>query len=421
MTIWVINHYAGGPGIGTGWRHWELCRRWQGAGCRVRVFAASTEIGGKQGPCREGSRSIEGVPFEFVRVPSYSGNGAGRMLNMLAFATGLHRVARRVQLTEAEFPGVVISSSPHPLSWPPACRIARSGNAAFVPEVRDAWPESLTDLSGLSRLHPFALLCKRLARSAFDRADAVMSSLPHIADHVSAHSHRKCRVISAANGVDVGHQQQTPLPDDLQRVLDSAERHHQRVVVYAGAMGIPNALDQLVDAVALLPKSASQKLTLLMIGAGSEHLRLKHISATRGLGLQFVGAQPQPVVTTALRRCHAAFIGWLDRPVYRFGLSPQKLPMMLASGLPIVHAVPRSMAEWASGIPGWVCSAGEPSSIATALSAMLGTTAPAMSELRNASIRCALARFDWAQIAERVLAELKEVQHARRVAKSVSC
>ena len=26
--VWIVNHDAGGPGIGTGWRHWELARRW---------------------------------------------------------------------------------------------------------------------------------------------------------------------------------------------------------------------------------------------------------------------------------------------------------------------------------------------------------------------------------------------------------
>jgi hypothetical protein len=56
MKIWVIYHYAGRLGIGTGWRHWELCRRWQDVGCRVRVFAASIEIG-----CKEVTGSLSSV------------------------------------------------------------------------------------------------------------------------------------------------------------------------------------------------------------------------------------------------------------------------------------------------------------------------------------------------------------------------
>jgi hypothetical protein len=84
-NIWIINHHAGGPTIGTGERRWELARRWIGARATARIFTASTEIGGARSITRHGSREIDGAPFEFVPVPEHRVNGLGRIANMLMF------------------------------------------------------------------------------------------------------------------------------------------------------------------------------------------------------------------------------------------------------------------------------------------------------------------------------------------------
>jgi hypothetical protein len=159
-------------------------------------------------------------------------------------------------------------------------------------------------------------------------------------------------------------------------------------------MGPPNALHQLVQAVTLLPAGDRARLVCILIGDGTERQRLHH---------------SQDVVAAVMPRCHAGFIGWLNRPLYRFGVSPQKLAMMLGRGLPVIHAIPDGLEAWAQRLPGWHCRAEDPPSLARAISQMLGTPSGDFDRLRHASIECANDKFDWNRIAAASLEELSQL------------
>jgi glycosyltransferase involved in cell wall biosynthesis len=405
-TIWIINHYAGGPAIGTGWRHWELARRWIGAGARTRIFTASTEIGGAHSVTRHGSSEIDGVPFEFVPVPEYRGNGVGRIANMLMFAARVGAHARRVCDRSGERPTLVIGSSPHPFVWEPAMAIARRHRAAFVAEVRDTWPDSLVELSGISPRHPLVVVCARLASRAFRRASMVASSLPRVAEHVESRAGRPVPTLLIPNGADLAQQPAHEVPPSVMELLDSAAADGRRVLLYAGAMGRPNALDQLFHAIHSLPAHERARLTCLMVGTGTERERLEAMAKTHCVEIRFVGPQPQDVVAAIMRHSHAGFIGWLDRPLYRFGVSPQKLSMMLAGGLPVIHAVPDGLHEWARAVPGWICRAEDPASLRVAILEMLHTDDQTLQGMRDASLAFARSAFDWDRIASDSLTAL---------------
>jgi len=405
-TIWIINHYAGGPTIGTGWRHWELARRWIGAGARARIFTASTEIGGAHSAKRHGSSEIDGVPFEFVPIPDYRGNGVGRIANMLMFAARVGAHAHRVCDRSGERPTLVIGSSPHPFVWEPAMAIARRHRATFVAEVRDTWPDSLIELFGMSPRHPFGAVCSRLATRAFRRAAMVASSLPRVTEHVEALAGRPVPTLMIPNGADLTQQPAREVPRAVMALLESAAADGRRVLLYAGAMGRPNALDQLFLAIESLPTHERARLFCLMIGTGTERARLEATTKSDFPEIRFAGPQPQDVVAALMLHSHAGFIGWLNRPLYRFGVSPQKLSMMLAGGLPVIHAVPDGVHDWASTFPGWICRAEDPESLRVAILAMLQTNDQSLQGMRDECVAIARSVFDWDRIASDSLTAL---------------
>jgi glycosyltransferase involved in cell wall biosynthesis len=174
-------------------------------------------------------------------------------------------------------------------------------------------------------------------------------------------------------------------------------------------MGPPNALHQLVQAVTLLPAGDRARLVCILIGDGTERQRLHSLAASLTSEVKFVGTHSQDVVAAVMPRCHAGFIGWLNRPLYRFGVSPQKLAMMLGRGLPVIHAIPDGLEAWAQRLPGWHCRAEDPPSLARAISQMLGTPSGDFDRLRHASIECANDKFDWNRIAAASLEELSQL------------
>jgi glycosyltransferase involved in cell wall biosynthesis len=412
--VWIINHYAGGPGIGTGWRHWELARRWIQSGGRVRVFTASTSIGGSVREERDAHRDVLGVPFHFVRTPAYGGNGLGRLRNIVAFNRRVQPTMRQVMRMNDERPDVILASSPQPLVWPAAARFAQSIGAAFVPEIRDLWPESLLQLGGLPGWHPLVAWCRWADKAAMRSATLVFSPLGDVQAAIRARGHASLPCVHVPNGVALEGTSPPALEADLQSWIDGARSSGRRIVLYAGALGVPNAMDQLLEALNELSIEQRDRLLVLLVGEGTERDRLALRSREAGLPVQFAGPRTQPQVRALCRACDAGFLGWLNRPLYRFGIAPQKRGLMLGEGLPLLHAVPHDQVNETALGTGWSVPAGDAKPLAAAMRDFLETPADRLQAMRAHCRSYAHEHLDWDRIASKAWGELQELDIRRR-------
>lgn len=405
-VIWIVNHYAGGPGLGTGWRHWELGRRWARQGARVRIFTATTRIGGAQGTHRTGTREIEGVTFRFVPTRAYRGNGLGRALNMLEFArrSGASMDDARRQ---GERPDVIIASSPQPLIWPAAARAARRMGVPLVPDIRDAWPESLRDLAGCGPLNPLVLASRHALHAALREAALVTSPLSNAGLHLAEHGFGGLPWLHVPNGITMPIDDRAAIPEAAAAAIDRLRAHGRRIALYAGAIGRPNALSDLVRATATLPDRVRSRLGFLVVGSGTERARLEQdCPCAAPAEFEFLGELEQPVVQAIARRCDAGIVLRTPHAVYRFGTSPQKTAMYLACGLPaICSSTDPSDAVARHGL-GWWVPAGDVAALARALEELSSTGDEALRALSRTCEDHARRELDWDGIAERLLARL---------------
>ncbi len=184
MKLLLINHYAGSPKHGMEFRPFYLAREWVRAGHSALILAASYSHVRSTQP-DPGIAQFNGVNYHFYETPTYDGNGMGRMKNILSFC---RQVWKDADILAREFePDVVIASSTYPMDVWVARRIARLAKAKLVYEVHDLWPLSPIELSGMSRWHPFALLCQKAENDAYRDADVVVSMLPKVLQLMSAH------------------------------------------------------------------------------------------------------------------------------------------------------------------------------------------------------------------------------------------
>ncbi len=407
MTVaWIVNHYAGGPGLGTGWRHWELGRRWARHGVQVTVFTATTRIGGASGAARIGIREVDGVRFNFVPAREYQGNGLGRALNMLDFASGSPK-AMSAQAERGERPDVIIASSPQPLAWPGAARMAQRFGVPFVPDIRDAWPESLRDLAGCGPLNPLVLASRRCLRIALQSASLVMSPLPNIALHLQEHGFDGVPWLHVPNGISMPIDDHSPIPADAARALARARAGGRRIALYAGALGKPNALADLLRAVQRLPEDMRSRLAFLMVGQGTERERLEAESPLAAPAtFDFLGELEQTVVQSLARHCDAGIVLRTADAVYRFGTAPQKLSMYLACGLPTICSSTDHRDPVARERLGWWAPAGDERALSAALASFACITEEERAELARACEAHARRELDWDEIAAKSLARL---------------
>lgn len=340
MNVLYLNHYAGTPALGMEYRPYYLAREWVRMGHRVQMLAASfshvrarqPEVGAAA--CDE---RVDGIDYRWYPTPPYQGNGLGRVRNIASFLAQVWRDTPRLVRDFA--PGVVIASSTYPMDVWVARRIAHRAGAKLVFEVHDLWPLSPIELSGMSPRHPFALLCQKAEDDAYRDADVVVSMLPKVQDHMAAHGLDPRKLVIVPNGITLDEWQGTPpsLREDVAQAIAAARAAGQVVVGYAGSHGLPNALDALLDAAALL---RDEPLQLVMVGDGHEKARLQQRVADEGLAnVTLLPPIPKAQIPSMLAAIDIAYIGWQRVPIYRFGIAPNKLMDYMMAGCAVLHSV----------------------------------------------------------------------------------
>lgn len=316
-------------------RPYYLAREWVRAGHRVQIVAASQSHVRTTQPA-PGDEVIDGIAYRWLPTPTYAGNGLGRVKNIWSFCRQLWADAPR---RARDFkPDVVIASSTYPMDIWVARRIARLAKAKLVYEVHDLWPLSPIELSGMSPMHPFALLCQKAENDAYRDADVVISMLPKVHEHMAAHGLDLGKLSIVPNGItlDEWAGEGEPLAAELTAFFNAQQAAGKIVLGYAGSHGLPNALDVLLDAAKLLPPH----IAVVMVGGGHEKVRLaQRVKDEAITNVTLFPPIPKLQIPALLSRFDIAYIGWQRTPIYRFGIAPNKLMDYMMAGRPVLHSV----------------------------------------------------------------------------------
>jgi glycosyltransferase involved in cell wall biosynthesis len=330
--VWILNHYAQEPGGAGGTRHFHLAENMKAYGWHAIVIAASIEHStGRQRLAlneRQQLQNIKGVPFLWVKTPEYSGNGGGRISNMLAFTW---RVLLRKITTDLPSPDVVIGSSVHPFAALAGALLARRFGVPFIFEVRDLWPQTLIDMGRIKSTSFMAWALGKLELWLYRRAARIVVLLPKAWEYIVPLGIARQKVVWIPNGVDLEMfpKSTDPLPSETFTLM------------YFGSHGQANGLENILEAMKQVQQSTySQKIILRMIGDGP--LKPDLISRAKNLGLKNICFEP-PVpkceIPVLASQADAFVLTVKDLPnLYRYGTSMNKLFDYLAASRPVIMA-----------------------------------------------------------------------------------
>jgi len=343
MNILLINHYAGSPQHGMEYRPYYLAREWMRAGHSVTIIAASHSHVRTCQPEISGNITeeyIDGIRYLWIKTPKYHGNSLRRVYNMFVFLVGLYRYGSNSKyLTKSD---LVISSSTYPMDIWPARRIARKFGARLVFEVHDLWPLSPIELGGMSRWHPFIMMVQAAEDYAYHNADVVISMLPNVKEYMNSRGLELEKLTIVPNGIDPDEWEGEPKPlsKSVIKLFTRLKNEGRTIVGYAGSHGTANALNTLLDSAKLMKE---EQLAFVLVGNGPEKNKLKLFAETNELNnVWFLEPVKKEQIPSLLKWFDIAYIGWQRQPLYRFGISPNKLMDYMMSGKPILHAVESS-------------------------------------------------------------------------------
>jgi glycosyltransferase involved in cell wall biosynthesis len=315
------------------------------------------------------------------------------------------RMAARVGCT-LERPDVVLAThTPLPIGLA-GIKLKRHFRVPFLFEVRDLWPEALTD-AGLLNNPLVVWWLRRLARKIYRHADHIVALSPGMKAGILSYgiAEHDVTVIPNASDLDLFRPEQD----------GSAWRHHLNLgdrfaAVYFGAMGATNGLDYVVKAARALAERGRDNIVMVLIGEGGQRPMLR--DQVTGLGLQnvlFQDAMPRADVAQAVAGAQACLT--IFKPSKTNAWSPNKLFDSLAAGRPVLINVPGWLGDMVTNNQAGLClDAYDPTALADGLVRLADD--PTLCQRMGTNARTLAEReFDRAKLAARleaVLLGLKE-------------
>jgi glycosyltransferase involved in cell wall biosynthesis len=332
--IWIINQYATSPDLGAGGRYYYLAKELSANGYEVLlVTASSTHISRVPNDINNvyTRRVVNKIELIYIKTFRYNHSSSKkRIINWLVFAW---RVSRLFKFVNTK-PDVVIISSPSLISFIGANSLAKRFKSKLIFDVRDLWPMALVEIAGFSNNNLLIKLMQLIENSAYKKSDIVLSSIPYAFEHMVAHGMDRDKFHYLPNGFD---KEELINKERLKNSVRDIIPMGKFVVGYIGSLGEVNAIKFLLEAAQLSKHDKS--IVFIITGKGSELNNLKmEVKNKKLYNVVFIDQIPKKQVQSMIELFDICYIGWLNKPGYRFGVSPQKIPEYFFSGKPIIHS-----------------------------------------------------------------------------------
>lgn len=358
MKLWIVNQYAGTPNQPGHTRHWALAQEMSRSGIDSLIIASPTSYMTRS-PSKPLARLTThgAVSFLWLSAPAYRGNGLGRIINMLAFAfkavmLPLAFLARG----QLDRPAAVIGSSPSLFSAASAWCLAKFTRSAFVLEVRDIYPKTITALGYGAPSHPYVRLLGLLEKLLYRRADLIVSPLQAMGTHVEKTIGKLPDWAWVPNSVDTD---EVPPPHPIR------ETPRPFKLTYAGAHGVPNSLQTIIQAAELL---SGEDIEIRLIGDGiSKKALIEEASRLQVNSVRFHDPVPKCEIFAHLQESDGLLFTIQSSPLFEDGFSPNKLYDYLASGRPVVISTDAPFNPVADAQAGITVSPQDPAALAAGI------------------------------------------------------
>jgi glycosyltransferase involved in cell wall biosynthesis len=332
-----------------------------------------------------------------LRAPVYAAHHRSFLHRVVAFVSFmLSSVWLGLHVPDVD---VVWGTSPPIFQGLSAWVVARLKRARFLFEVRDLWPKFAVAV-GVLRVPILIKAAEWLERFLYRRADQLLVNSPGFLEHV-----RRCgsqRVELIPNGADPS--MFDPASDGqafrLAHGLDG-----RFIALYAGAHGMSNDLDVVLDAAGMLKDRAD--ILVVLLGDGKEKSALQQRAVEMGLtNVAFAAPVAKGQMPDALAAADACIA--ILKPLDEYKTTyPNKVFDYMAAGRPVVLAIDGVIREVVEGAKaGCAVPPGDPIAMAEAIRALAAD--PERARAMGFSGRVAVqAKFNRADLSEK-LAQLLE-------------
>jgi len=329
-----------------GTRHFELAHRLQRRGITFTVIASPINyLTGRNGSRESSGRSDEVIGgIRLIRTyahPSLHRSFGWRLFSFLTFMVSSVRAGLRAGPVD-----IVFGTSPPIFQGLSAWLVSVVRRAPLLFEVRDLWPQFAIEL-GVLKSRPLITLSRWLESFLYWRADKLLVNSPGYRTYLMEKGIDPSKIILIPNGVDVDMYDPAETGATLREELGLTDKF---LAVYAGALGLANGIETIVNAAARLRED--ERIHFLIVGDGKERQRLERRARELQLdNICFSGAVSKIRMPEVLAASDVCLATLRDIPMFATTY-PNKIFDYMAAGRPTVLAIDgviRQVLEASSG------------------------------------------------------------------------
>lgn len=340
--VWILNHYAGNMYLVGGGRHYYMAKGLKQSGYNPIVFCSNFDHFTKNNCCNiqnqyeEKVETKTEVPYVFVKTREYENNGIMRIFNILDFYKGVLRIADQYAKEKGK-PDIIYASSVHPLTLVAGIKLAKHFGVKCISEVRDLWPESIVAYS--KKITQNNILIKALyagEKWIYKKSDALIFTMEGGYDYILERGWSdvlpKSKVYYINNGIDL-HLFDENKNSKIVKDPDLTDSSFFNVV-YAGSIRKVNNLNKLLD---VAKRVTNKRIRFLIWGDGGELPQLKERVSKEGIiNVVFKGYIEKDKIPYITSNADVNIAHNDSSPLFRFGISFNKIFDYLAAGKPIL-------------------------------------------------------------------------------------
>ena len=345
--------------------HYNLAAEWVKAGHEVTILASSYSHTRTRQPDPAPEQWIDGIRYVWLPAPRYRPESwLRRIHSILSFSARCWFSGPKIGPVD-----LVICSSHHPFAIHAARRIAALNKARLIFEVRDLWPLTLIELGNASRYNPFVWAMQWSEDYAYRVADKVVSVLSNSKEYMVGRGMSPQKFVFVPNGVDALKEERT-LPPGHGATILKHRKAGRLVVGYAGRIGLANALETLIEAVALLDDAP---IAVAILGHGPLLSAVRKAAQRLNISdrIEFLAPVPISQVTEFMRMIDVGYVGLSNSRVFSYGTGSTKINDYMVAGKPIVSAMGAPDNPVALSGAGFVCPPEDSAAVADALRRIL--------------------------------------------------
>jgi glycosyltransferase involved in cell wall biosynthesis len=337
MHIVIINQYCGSLEHGMEYRHYYLAKEMIKMGDEVTIISGSYSHLHKKQPVTNGRftfEEIDGIKYCWVKIPSYKKSiSLGRFFNMVVFACRIRNISKVIKPPDA-----ITVSSPSLFPIVTGKKWATKCNAKLFFEIRDIWPLTLQEIGGLKKYHPLVKVLSFFERYGYKNADKVVSLLPNAYLHFKKFYLPESNFVYIPNGIEeVAQDSYLPLPESHQTLIAQLKSEGKFIIAYTGSHGVANSLDVPIKAFSQMKQ---ENIALVLVGKGQEKENLKKLAKELNCkNVHFLNPVDKLCIPNLLSQFDGLYIGLQKHPLFRMGISPNKMFDYMWAAKPIIQAI----------------------------------------------------------------------------------